>query len=129
MDAQANGNARLGLTGPGLQPIVSRQICNSFLGADRILDLFDGEILRAAETALAASDPLAEIEALLWSSSKMKPAVSLDELLTDNTLNMIVDRVVRRISADAIREVAWEVVPELSESILRRTIEEQQNKA
>jgi hypothetical protein len=31
----------------------------------------------------------------------------------------------QRISADVIREVAWEVVPELSENIIRRTIEEQ----
>jgi hypothetical protein len=31
----------------------------------------------------------------------------------------------KRMSAEIIREVAWEVVPELSESIIRQTIEEQ----
>jgi hypothetical protein len=29
------------------------------------------------------------------------------------------------MSSDVVREVAWEVVPELSEVIIRRTIEEQ----
>jgi hypothetical protein len=29
------------------------------------------------------------------------------------------------MSAEAIREVAWEVVPEISESIIRRAMEEQ----
>jgi hypothetical protein len=36
-----------------------------------------------------------------------------------------VERVVQRVSSEAIREIAWEVVPELSEMIIRRTIEEQ----
>jgi len=34
--------------------------------------------------------------------------------------------VVRQMSADVIREVAWEVVPELSERIIRSTIRERQ---
>ena len=52
-------------------------------------------------------------------------AATVDVMFSESTLNRIVDTVMRRMSAEAIREVAWEVVPELSESIIRRTMEEQ----
>ena len=48
----------------------------------------------------------------------------INSLMADG--NSIEDTVLRRMSADVIREVAWEVVPELSESIIRRTIEDQE---
>jgi CheY-like chemotaxis protein len=42
----------------------------------------------------------------------------------EEILNLIVDRVIRRMSADVIREVAWEVIPELSEIIIRQILNE-----
>jgi CheY-like chemotaxis protein len=95
---------------------VESRVMNSFLGSDRILDLFDAQTAALAaatrldKTALAESDPM----------PVTKDAPSED------FINLIVDRVVRQMSRDVIREVAWEVVPELSEDILRRFIEEHQ---
>jgi CheY-like chemotaxis protein len=85
---------------------VSAVAWESFLGSDRILELFDTETLASAEV------------------KKMDNAESTEEMISDKMLDLIVDRVVRRMSADVVREVAWEVVPELSEVIIRRAMEE-----
>ncbi len=99
----------------------------SFLGSDRILDLFDSDQLSAARAAYAASVQKTDLQAASGATAA-ESAPTVDVVFSENTLSRIVDTVVRRMSAEAIREVAWEVVPELSESIIRRTIEEQ-NKA
>lgn len=107
-----------------LHNLVSPAVRDSFLGADRVLDLFDSDQLSAAQTALTASIRKAEYLSMQSGSfSGIPPAI--DVAFSENTMNRIVDTVLRRMSAEAIREVAWEVVPELSESIIRRTIEEQ----
>lgn len=77
--------------------LAGRAAMASFLGEERVLDLFD-----ASTRALAATS-----------------APSPEELISEDSLKAIVEQVVRRMSADVIREVAWEVVPELSESIIR----------
>jgi CheY-like chemotaxis protein len=107
-----------------LRNLVSPDVRDSFLGSNRILDLFDSDQLSAAKTAMIASVQKSEIQALQNAPSAGSPA-TLDVMFSENTLNSIVDTVIRRISAEAIREVAWEVVPELSESIIRRTMQEQ----
>jgi CheY-like chemotaxis protein len=107
-----------------LRNLVSPDVCDSFLGSNRILDLFDGDQLSAAKAAMTASVRKSEVQALQNAPLSGSPA-TLDVMFSENTLNSIVDAVIRRISAEAIREVAWEVVPELSESIIRRTMEEQ----
>ncbi len=100
----------------GSKGSVSARIRKSFLGSDRILELFDQEILDAADS-----------ESLPWAhpaiSQSAKPFAPNDQP-SEDLLNQIVDRVVRRMSSDVIREVAWEVVPELSEVLIRRSLEE-----
>ena len=113
-----------GLNSFRLRNLVSHDVRDSFLGSNRILDLFDSDQLSAAKAAMTASVRRSELEALQNAPSAGSPA-TLDVMFSENTLNGIVDTVIRRMSAEAIREVAWEVVPELSESIIRRTIEEQ----
>jgi CheY-like chemotaxis protein len=111
---------------PGIRGLVSSRVMESFLGSSRILDLFDSEVpgMGTAAGASDLSNAAAKIpEASNISSSQAKespPVVKLSE----QALNAIVDKVVRRMSVDVIREVAWEVVPDLSEVIIRRTIEE-----
>jgi CheY-like chemotaxis protein len=107
-----------------LRSLVGPDVCDSFLGPDRILDLFDSDQLSAAKAAMTASVRSSELQALQNAPSAGSPA-TLDVMFSENTLNGIVDTVIRRMSAEAIREVAWEVVPELSESIIRRTMQEQ----
>jgi CheY-like chemotaxis protein len=124
MDTQINETGKPGSYRFRLYNFVSPVVCDSFLGSDRILDLFDSDQLSAAKAAMTASVRKTELQAL-QNEPSAGSAASLDVMFSENTLNSIVDNVMRRMSAEVIREVAWEVVPELSESIIRRTIEEQ----
>jgi len=107
----------------GLREPVNLQVWDSYLGSDRILDLFDPEILKDAESMRAAKDRCLAIPAAPKAPETMS-SVSPGEELSEDAINHIVDRVVQRMSADVVREVAWEVVPELAENIIRGTIEE-----
>jgi hypothetical protein len=44
--------------------------------------------------------------------------------LTDEIIDMIVEKVVKRMSQEVVREIAWEVVPELSQIMIRQYIDE-----
>ncbi len=92
------------------------KVRTSFLGSSRVLDLFDPEVLSAAGEKTGQR---------IQSQPLSTPHATLEEGLSEEALDMIVERVVRRMSTDVVREVAWEVVPELSEVIIRRSIEEQ----
>jgi CheY-like chemotaxis protein len=94
--------------------LVSQAALASFLGDNPILDILDPAIAPAgAGTATTPTTRKADLPV-------SAPALSED------TLNLIVDRVVSKMSPEVIREVAWEVVPELSETIIRETIKEKQ---
>jgi CheY-like chemotaxis protein len=95
---------------------VDERFWKSFLGPDRVLDLFGAEMPTAAVVSPAAA---AATQAVAETAKSCSGSVIADEIL-----EAIADRVVRRISAEAVREVAWEVVPELSEVIIRRTLQE-----
>lgn len=90
------------------------RVLNSFIGSDRILDLFDPETMALANATLGQNPDRAETA----------PLPVLKEAPSEDFINLVVDRVMRQMSQDVIREVAWEVVPELSEVLLRRYIEE-----
>jgi len=109
---QQTGSA--GTDKPVARALVSPAVRESFLGESRILDLFDAETLAAAK----AGNREIPLKGMAEPVSKAS--------LSEESLNVIVDRVVRKMSADVVREVAWEVVPELSENIIRSTIRERQ---
>jgi len=97
--------------GQSLRGTVSMAVMNSFLGSNRILDLFGAETVNG----YSQSKPGAEAEV---------GKVFSEGNIPEGVLNAIVDKVVRRMSNEVVREVAWEVVPELSEAIIRRSLEE-----
>jgi len=107
------GGGRTG--GPETTGLAADRRLKSFLGADRVLDIFDPATMAAAEAALNALPE--EVKALPGGGAAAG-------MISEEALNAIVDRVVKRMSADVVREVAWEVVPELSEVIIRRTLDE-----
>ncbi len=90
--------------------LVSPAVWESFVGEKRILEIFDPEnpIYEAGKSTKSVETPAPEMR------------------LSEDSLNLIVEKVVRKMSPDVIREVAWEVVPELSESIIREKAKEQQ---
>lgn len=124
MDMQVKSAPAIQPGYPGSRTPVGLQVWDSFTGSDRILDLFDSSILSAAGAVRAKKLSPQEIAASPGSGKAKLPDLTLSEAM----LNVVVDKVMKRMSAEIIREVAWEVVPELSEGIIRRTIEEQ-NKA
>jgi CheY-like chemotaxis protein len=90
------------------------RVWESYLGDSCVLEILDPKTREAGHTlALLKNNPTIEDGTLSVSAG-----------ISEKLLNSIVDRVVRRISPDVIREVAWEVVPELSEILIRRVLEE-----
>ncbi len=94
--------------------MVSQAAIQSFLGEKRVLDIFSPEVRSAGASVQTITKPEPQPQAVA------APAIS------EETLNDIVDRVVRKMSPEVIRDVAWEVVPELSEAIIRDTMKDQQ---
>jgi CheY-like chemotaxis protein len=85
---------------------VSKAALESFLGDNAILDILDPAIVPAG--------------------ARIAPEPAPSTVLSEDTLNLIVNRVILKMSPEVIRDVAWEVVPELSETIIRKAIKEQQ---
>jgi CheY-like chemotaxis protein len=86
---------------------VSPAAMASFLGEAKILELFDPGIAAVGEAKGSSENP------------------TVQPVLSEDALNHIVDKVIRRMSTEVIRDVAWEVVPELSETIIHQIIKEQ----
>jgi CheY-like chemotaxis protein len=108
----------------GRRSSVGQLVWDSFAGSDRILELFDAETLAAARGMSSAVPDTGNIPKNTETSA-IKVDGSMAVSLSDELLDQIVDMVVRRMSTEVIRDVAWEVVPELSETLVRRAIEEQ----
>ena len=97
-------------------------VWNSYLSDSSVLEIFDQETRSAAHAlAFLKRDPSAANEYPPVADAK-SPEDSDNP--SEKLLGLIVDRVVRKMSPDIIREVAWDVVPELSEILIRRIIEE-----
>jgi len=102
---------------------VSKQSWDSFLGSNRVLDVFDEKAVANAENKLEA--PSASFGSVDPESATSRgPATITADQLSEEVLDAIVERVVKKMSVDVINEIAWEVVPELSEILIRRSIEE-----
>jgi CheY-like chemotaxis protein len=109
----------------------------SFLGADRILELFD-----TADAGAEFSPAIAEAPPEVEASAPKEAAGTLSQVipfptdparakeavpgltLSEEAIEHIVARVVKRMSDKVVREIAWEVVPEISEIMIRQYIDE-----
>lgn len=113
---------------PGLR-LVSDRTRESFLGPRRVLDLIGLSDIVVPSPALAPAPVSIAAEGtppvFTATAPKSKPAIGPPGIeLSEDVLNAIVERVIKRISPDVVREVAWEVVPELSEMIIRQCLQE-----
>ncbi len=111
-------------TSASVRSLSNPGVWDSYLSSSSILEIFDSET-RDAGRALAflkASQSAADRPPAISSTGSPDSGDPLSEKL----LNTIVDRVVRRMSSDVIREVAWDVVPDLSEIIIRRVLDERE---
>jgi CheY-like chemotaxis protein len=125
-----------------LRHLVSDRTKNSFLGSDRILDLFDIPAPEPETAPVAASqseswpEPMAGEAVVAESASAPAPVIQFPGAqratglesgpipLTEETINLIVERVVKRLSDSVVRDIAWEVVPALSEILIRQYLED-----
>ncbi|MBN2241312.1 MAG: response regulator [Acidobacteria bacterium] len=106
----------------GLKIPVTQKTWNSFLGDNRILDLFDAAAITAAERSPETKPAFPGGNAPGGFPGE-RPDFS-EKQLSDEVLDRIAGKVVERMSAEIISEIAWEVVPELSEILIKRSIEE-----
>jgi hypothetical protein len=107
---------------------VSARTRESFLGSNRVLDLFGPGrgILGFTPIPVYARGLAANSAPGLagGTSAGPMPAISSPGIeISEETLNIIVERVVKRMSDDVVREVAWEVIPELSEIVIRQCLD------
>jgi CheY-like chemotaxis protein len=105
------------LSSSGVKGKVNPAVWDSFLGPKRILDLLPEAV---SKNLAAPHFPENRKRASAGPAITAGGEVSISEDLLD----LIVDKVVKQMSKDVVREVAWEVVPELSEVIIRRSLEE-----
>lgn len=119
------GGATLDMPAVGF---ISERTRESFLGTNRILELFD---LPATEPERAAEEevreqPQSSAPAVIPfpGTSEIGPSDPTPIALTEETIDLIVERVVNRMSQEIVREIAWEVVPQLSEIMIRQYLDE-----
>lgn len=123
--------------------LVSTRARASFLGAERILDLFNTALPEPAilpQVQKKAPEPAVPVgTAVAGDSAETAPAAaphvipfpgtrtdgmeSLPIALTEEMLDQIAERVVKRMSQDVVREIAWEVIPQLSEAMIRQHLD------
>jgi CheY-like chemotaxis protein len=134
--------------------LVSQRTRESFLGANRILDVF-GILLppeQPVDSVREIKQETLEPEALP-ETAKIEPEVILESTqesasgagpqqpaaepspeevaefeLSEKTMNAIVEKVLRHLSREIVREVAWDVVPELAEIAIRQWLKENMQK-
>ncbi len=58
-----------------------------------------------------------------------QPAPTADFPISEAVIEEIVNRVIQRLSTNAIQEIAWEVVPEMAELLIRKQISQQKHLA
>jgi CheY-like chemotaxis protein len=130
-----------------LAGLVSDKTRESFLGSNSILDLFDSSLLRQTAAVPADAPPVDLPEATAGGASvssedsKLRDSQAAPHVipfpgtrsggseafpvtLTDEVMDLIVEKVVKRMSQEVVREIAWEVVPELSQIMIRQYIDE-----
>jgi CheY-like chemotaxis protein len=107
--------------------LVSDRTRESFVGSGRILDLFasgkTAVIGAPAARPPASSSSVAAEKTTRPGSAGTGTETSVPEL-SEEAIDLIVERVIRKMSNEVVREVAWEVVPEMSELIIRQCLEE-----
>jgi CheY-like chemotaxis protein len=128
---------------PACGNLVSARTRESFLGANCILDIFDGKEFihltpareKPAETPLeekSAAQPPAPIPSPVIPfpgiMTHSAPADSPSLLAGDEFIDRIVEKVVHRMSEKVVREIAWEVVPEVAEVMVGAYLSELRNK-
>lgn len=127
--------------------LVSPRTRESFLGAGRILDLFEpmppaehrsarpkGDAPAGASGSSRAEggkatekprpQPGQAMHVIPFPGMRAGTADLGPAWLSEDLLDEIVERVVRRMSQDVVRDVAWEVVPEMAEMIIREVFKD-----
>lgn len=120
--------------------LVSSRTRESFLGENRILDIFDLPP-RAPEVAAPVQEAAPELKAVPVAAPEpdahaVAPVIPFPGTtriaapdphplpLSEETIDLIVEKVVKRLSDQVVRDIAWEVVPALSEIMIRQYIDE-----
>jgi len=118
--------------------LVSERTRKSFLGINRILELFDFPVDEPAPAVLAKAgapellvgkeaedrQPGATPHVIPFPGVRGSGSEPFPIALTEEMIDVIVEKVVRRLSQETVREIAWEVIPELSEIMIRQYLDE-----
>jgi CheY-like chemotaxis protein len=103
--------------------LISSRTRESFLGSNSILDLF-GPGAGASPATVAATEPAEGPQVIPFPIPRDAVAARSEVSISDELIDVIVERIVRRLSQDVVREVAWEVVPELAENMIQQYLDQ-----
>jgi hypothetical protein len=85
-------------------------------------DIAAGQVsLKIDSAPIAQADPVQDVDVGIMATSEITAAGHIPEALIED----IVNRVIQRLSTNAIQEIAWEVVPEMAELLIRKQISQQ----
>ncbi len=85
-------------------------------------DLAAGQVSLPTDLApIAQADPAQDVNVGTVSTTEMIAVGHIPEAVIEE----IVNRVIQRLSTNAIQEIAWEVVPEMAELLIRKQISQQ----
>jgi len=124
--------------------LVSERAKASFLGENRILDLFEftpPEPQVGAPAEIKPANSLSAIETSAGENHEESQEAGASQVipfpgmrgpdpdrspvaLSEEMIDSIVEKVIKRMSQDIVREIAWEVVPELSKIMIRQVLDE-----
>jgi CheY-like chemotaxis protein len=135
--AQAAAGAVAGLDAK-VVGLISPRTRESFLGENRILDLFDfpaldskpeagaqSEAAKAVEQAVSGQEAPVQRPVIPFPGANRNSETGASPVVLDEeTIELIVEKVVKRLSENVVRDIAWEVVPALSEIMIRQYLDE-----
>jgi CheY-like chemotaxis protein len=118
--------------------LISPRTRESFLGENRILDIFDfpaldtkseagteGETEGSLDRTAAEPEPHAPRPVIPFPGTNRNEETGASPFsLDEETIELIVEKVVKRLSENVVRDIAWEVVPALSEIMIRQYLDE-----
>ncbi len=126
-----------GVAEPRIDALISPRTRESFLGEQHILDIFDFSTPEAAPVEEAPPLVAAEVMEPAGEQEPAQPrpvipfpgtgksAESAAAMpLSPEVIDQIVEKVVQRMSENIVRDIAWEVVPALSELMIRQYLDE-----
>lgn len=80
------------------------------------------EAAESTEAAVHEEPDLLGLESIFKEETPPEPAPSLPSGMTEEDIDRIADRVIQKLSTQVIENIAWDIVPDITEKIVREEL-------